>query len=85
MESMLTAAGIDKNWSAREREEITERAVEIYLLKRRKTKTCEPPQKLRIIQLEENAYVSMEIADTLSDDEKDDDSDNWSIISEEEL
>ena len=58
-----------KNWSAREKEELIERAVEIYLMKRRKTKTCEPPQKVRIIQLEEN----------------DDDSDNSSSISDEEL
>ena len=74
-----------KNWSAREKEELIERAVEIYLMKRRKTKTCEPPQKVRIIQLEENDDDSVETGDIFSDDEDDDDSDNSSSISDEEL
>ena len=36
MESIFIIAGNDKNWSAREKEEIIERAVELCLMKRRK-------------------------------------------------
>ena len=45
-------------------------------MKRRKTKTCEPPQKVQIVQLEENDDDSVETADIFSDDEEDDGSDN---------
>ena len=50
-----------------------------------KTKTCEPPQKVRIVQLEEKDDDSVETAGIFSDDEEDDDSDNSSSISDEEL
>lgn len=38
MESMLIIGANDKNWTLKERSEIIERALEIYLQKRRKTK-----------------------------------------------
>ena len=43
MESVLMISVNDKNWSQRERDDILERAVDIYLEKRRKTKMSEPP------------------------------------------
>ena len=39
MDMLLNIAVSDKNWSEEERCEIIDRAVEIYLEKRRKTKT----------------------------------------------
>ena len=45
MESVLMISVNDKNWSQRERDDILERAVDIYLEKRRKTKMSEPPSK----------------------------------------
>ena len=68
IESVLLIAGNDKNWSAREREEIIERAVGIYLMKRRKTKTCEPPQKMRIVMCESEDYICYDAEDNEDSD-----------------
>ena len=60
MESILITGANDKNWSTKEREEIIERAVEIYLEKRRKrtVSSLEPPKKVaRRFQSEETETV----------------------------
>ena len=51
MEQILIISSNDKNWTIQERNEIIERAVDIYLQKRRKAIVAEPPSKKSCLQV----------------------------------
>ena len=73
MESILITGANDKNWTVKERDEIIERAVEIYLEKRRKiTLSTEPPRKVFIL---ESGEASRQEPSMVSSDDESKDSD----------
>ena len=51
MEQILIISSNDKNWTIQERNEIIERAVDIYLQKRRKAIVAEPPSKKSCLEV----------------------------------
>ena len=51
MEQILIISSTDKNWTIQERNEIIERAVDIYLQKRRKAIVAEPPSKKSCLEV----------------------------------
>ena len=80
MEMVLSISVNDKNWSPEERDEIIERATEIYLEKRRKKKLSttavhwEPPRKVpRNTFPDSDASDVSKCSSSISDDECDDD------------
>ena len=80
MEMLLSISVNDKNWSPEERDEIIERATEIYLEKRRKKKLSttavhwEPPRKVpRNTFPDSDASDVSKCSSSISDDECDDD------------
>ena len=70
MESILIIGANDKNWTVKERSEIFERALDIYLEKRRKTQ-FEPPRKVVRLESEEAIGQRLESSGISSDDESD--------------
>ena len=70
MESILIIGANDKNWTVKERSEIFERALDIYLEKRRKTQ-FEPPRKVVRLESEEAIGRRLESSGISSDDESD--------------
>ena len=69
---MITGTN-DKNWTVKEPDEIIERAVEIYLEKRRKiTLSTEPPQNVFIL---ESGEASRQEPSMVSSDDESEDSD----------
>ena len=68
MESILIIGANDKNWTVKERSEIFERALDIYLEKRRKTQ-FEPPRK--VVRLESEEAIGQRLESISSDDESD--------------
>ena len=68
MELILIIGANDKNWTVKERSEIFERALDIYLEKRRKTQ-FEPPRK--VVRLESEEAIGQRLESISSDDESD--------------
>ncbi len=82
MEQTLIISSNDKNWTAQERNEIIERAVDIYLEKRRKTIVAEPPSKKSCVELTQSSEIDDEGADFQTDTESETENES---SSEEEL
>ncbi len=82
MEQILIISSNDKNWTAQERNEIIERAVDIYLEKRRKTIVAEPPSKKSCVELTQSSEIDDEGADFQTDTESETENES---SSEEEL